>query len=380
MSDGAETRAASSPSSVATARAAHPVFGRLGLSLATVGAGMIAALTLVALLLGAWPFVWLGVNGIVCCGAIGVGAFWPRLRRRALLALAVAVALAAPLLLPIPRGRREGALIRSVSVFGGEPGTPWLSLIDEETLVRAGEGVGWQSPERETLARRGGVWKEYARFEPLGLFERGESVVLDSWLFDRGHYFLALPERDPAGARAPLIVFMHGNGGNFRPFPAWLAPRAAARGIATAYPTWGFGDWDAAGIGRVIAAIDDAAGRFAVDPGRVVLVGLSAGGIGAVRVQNAHPDRFDAVVTISGAPSGGFDPVACARTPFLVIHGERDGHLPVTVSLDLAESIARTGGQAELDLWEKADHTLLLVHRDAVIERILDWSEAHLGR
>ncbi len=358
--------------------------GRFGLWFGSAAGAPLLGLTLLAAWVRSGHFVVLGLGALLLCVAVALGTWSPRRAGRVAAVLAVvALAPTLPILLPIPRARNGDALVRSASVFGGDGGTPWFAGFPERELVRTGERLGWGPAERATLAREGGIASTYEAFEGSGLFERSESVVLDSWVFDRGHYFVAVPPDLAPDERAPLIVFLHGNGGNFRALPGWLARDAEARGIATVYPTWGFGSWlsDEA-VARVLAVIDDAARRSPVDPDRVVLVGLSAGGIGAVHVAQRHPERFRGVVTISGAPFGPFGeviPEAAARLPFLAFHGKRDGHVRVSSTRELAEKLEAAGGEIDYREFPDEDHTLMKVRRAEIVAAILDWAVPRFG-
>jgi predicted esterase len=354
----------------------HPIWGRLGLSLASTFGSILLCLTLLAVALGGWHFVAMGTGALLLCLATALASWLPRRRRLAAGIAAVGLIVSLPVLLPVPHASESGdALIRSHSVFGGDGGTPWFAGLPERALVRTGEKVAWQQQEAETVARFGGVHTTYSELD--GLFARTESRVLDSWLFDRGHYFLAVPPDASSQRPAPLVVFLHGSGGNFQAFPAWLAPFAAKRGIATAYPTWGYGDWqtpDAAT--RVAEVIDHAAATAPIDPKRVVLCGLSAGAVGAVSVQAALPGRFRGVALISGAPFRTLDGAARTGTPWYLVHGQRDGHLPFQRSVDLARTLREAGSPVTFDeqRYVEFDHALLLVRHDEVFGGILDWA------
>ena len=379
-------RAADAPFGVAPARPARPRARRLTgpqrlalFGLSAWGA-LVAPPTLIAIGAGSPRVALLGLAAL----GLGLGpclAAWSR--RRGALVAALLIAPSIPIVAPRAGPRHEGALVRSCRLPGPGVGAddalaPWFAGLPEEELIRAGEAVGWRGRERATVARRGGVWREYARFEGRGLFERDPSLVLDAWLADRRHYWLATPPGASPAAPAPLLVFLHGSGGPFRAYPAWLAQDAAEAGFATAYPTWGFGDWlsDEA-ADRVAAVIDDAARRAPVDPRRVVLVGLSAGGMGAVWVQRRHPDRFVGVVALSGAPFGPWqrlEPAVAARAPWLVVHGAQDGHVPVSAARRLVQALREAGGAVDYVEHPDDDHTLLLVRRAEVVGGLLAWA------
>ena len=353
----------------------------LGLFAAACMGSLTLGLSAFAALLGTWHFVALGGSALLLCVALGLASWWPRRRRQALVAALLGLVPALSLLLPLPQEQEGAALIRSRSVFG-ERGTPWFAGLPEAELVRAGEGLGWRGHEARSVERLGGVASVYPALAP-GLFERQESLVLDSWVLDRGHYFFALPPTASRSRKAPLLVFLHGNGGNFRVYASWLAPLASKAGIATAFPTWGFGNWRSpAALQRVLEVIDDAGRSGEVDPERVLLVGLSAGALGAVEMLLAKSERFRGLALISGAPLEPLSPEqarAAARVPAFLVHGDLDGHLPVEGPRRFAAALRAAGGSVHYDEVSGADHTLLLFEHERILEELLAWARPLLG-
>ena len=61
--------------------------------------------------------------------------------------------------------------------------------------------------------------------------------------FSNGHYYLFLPETVP-GERVPCLVFLHGMGGNIKPY-FWVLSRISTRmKCAVIAPTFGMGFWE----------------------------------------------------------------------------------------------------------------------------------------
>ncbi|MGF1627249.1 MAG: alpha/beta hydrolase family esterase, partial [Alphaproteobacteria bacterium] len=142
---------------------------------------------------------------------------------------------------------------------------------------------------------------------------------------DGGAYFVALPEQ-PAGA--PAVVYLYGYGGSgVRTMgnAGFLAP-FTGRGYAVLVPealpmrpgeprAWSFRVGDYASprddVAFIRAAIDDAAGRFGLDRGRVLVAGFSIGGSMTWDIACLAPDTAAAYAPVAG---GFWDPLpdACA--------------------------------------------------------------------
>jgi predicted esterase len=81
----------------------------------------------------------------------------------------------------------------------------------------------------------------------------------------------------------------------------------------------------------VLAALDRTAAEHPLDPGRIMLMGMSNGGIGAYFLAIRHPERFAAVVPMAGAlPPSQWDRLS-SLIPLGVylIHGVHDQVMPV---------------------------------------------------
>jgi polyhydroxybutyrate depolymerase len=177
-----------------------------------------------------------------------------------------------------------------------------------------------------------------------------------------GEYRIVLPETAPRGA----VVFLHGWAalaeGIVLTDP--LARDVAARGYALIAPQGvargdsGRPDWavrDGRGHSRddvafLRAVMDDAAGRFGIDRGAVLLAGFSRGGSFVWDAACAAPDLAAAYAAVAG----GFwrpHPAACAGPVRLHhTHGFSDTVVPLE-GRRLREDVAQADVFAGLDLW-----------------------------
>ncbi len=128
---------------------------------------------------------------------------------------------------------------------------------------------------------------------------------------------IVVPDGAQRGAARPLVVFLHGRGGNERSElgdPLFRAlRRLGRRAPVIAFPDGGDhsywhdrrdGDWGRYVVGEVIPAVGR---RVRVDTRRVAIGGISMGGFGAFDIARLHPHRFCAAAGHSPAlwQSGG---------------------------------------------------------------------------
>lgn len=182
-------------------------------------------------------------------------------------------------------------------------------------------------------------------------------------------YRLLAPAGRKAGARYPLVLFLHGAGERgtdnlvqLAYLPAWLAEPANRE----AFPCfvlapqcrpemkWADVDWSAGKSSPqkpaptldmlgAIAALEETLQTAPVDPERVYLTGLSMGGYGTWDLAARMPERFAAILPICG---GGDEATAgkIASLPVWCFHGDADGAVPVERSRAMIAALRAAGG------------------------------------
>ena len=152
------------------------------------------------------------------------------------------------------------------------------------------------------------------------------------------------PAYDPKVA-FPLVVCLHGAGFTGDSYLERWAKRLGGSHIL-ACPTSMAGTWwTRPSEELVFATIKTVRARYRIDPDRIYLTGMSNGGIGAWIIGMHHAPRFAAVAPMAS----GIDQVLfpflenLRHTSLYVIHGAKDRIMPVWLSRNVTNELARLG-------------------------------------
>lgn len=195
-----------------------------------------------------------------------------------------------------------------------------------------------------------------------------------------------LPEGLPRGA--PLVVVLHGctqRAGAYAAAAGWLA-LADRYGFAVVAPeqspannpnrcfNWyepGHAHRDAGEPASVRAMVDEMVGAYDLDPSRIFISGLSAGGAMAAVMLAAYPDVFAGGAVIAGLPYGAADNLLEALSAMRGARGLSGDELTERV-LDETRAADRL---PRLSIWHgDADAT---VHHSNGLEAARQWATAH---
>jgi predicted peptidase len=185
-------------------------------------------------------------------------------------------------------------------------------------------------------------------------------MVLDGHLRD---LWMFIPKDYSPSKKWPAIVFLHGL---FEAGSDGEAALSAGLGpvIAQSPETWKFivvfpqsdGTWKGPERERLaIKSLDLAMSRYSIDSERVILAGLSYGGLGAFQIGARHPDRFAAVVSVSGRKD--LASAAMLKTvPVWAFHSRGDPFVSYESSEAMCQAVTHNGGNARLTLFPSMDH------------------------
>lgn len=152
-----------------------------------------------------------------------------------------------------------------------------------------------------------------------------------------------------------------------------------------------FGNWSAE-IASLHDTVEGAIERGIVDSNRICVAGWDrAAYIGLIAVTE-HPELFQCAITIGGVidvrlygppPEGTPSPAALAErfhVPVMIAHGRRDNLHPFQQSRAFHRALEDAGAEAELILFDDADHAILRPKdRQDLYTRVADFLASHLG-
>jgi predicted peptidase len=114
------------------------------------------------------------------------------------------------------------------------------------------------------------------------------------------------------------------------------------------------GGWDARSL---IALLADVVRKYRVETTQIYLTGLSMGGAGAWTLAAAHPEKFAAVVPVSGVGDPSMA-TKLATVPIWVFHGAQDQIISVEWSRKMVAAIKAAGGTINYTEFPKAKHNI----------------------
>jgi len=174
-------------------------------------------------------------------------------------------------------------------------------------------------------------------------------------------YLLWMPEpaQRPAGGW-PLVIFLHGSGERGNDLARVKAngpPKYAAAGrrfpfvlVAPQLPADQVWQSDA-----LDALISNLLEGLPVDADRVLITGLSLGGIGAWRYAMDYPQRLAGIAPVCGGGDPGGAP-RLVRLPIWAFHGARDDVVPLAAEQRVVDAVNAAGGRAKFTVYPEVGH------------------------
>jgi predicted esterase len=185
-------------------------------------------------------------------------------------------------------------------------------------------------------------------------------------------FLLHVPERPAPDGGWPVVVAVHGAGGDERMFfggygAGVIRALADAHGVAVITPRAPL-TTDA-----IIALVDGLSAGEALDAGRVALLGHSMGAAVVGRAALERPDRFRAVACIAGSCGTG---VAAGAPPALLVAGALDPLFRIDNLAAQAAALGEGGRDVVFRRYDDEGHTLVV---GAALPGAVEWLAGHLA-
>lgn len=195
--------------------------------------------------------------------------------------------------------------------------------------------------------------------------------------FRTGHYFALVPDA-ANGERLPCLVFLHGMGGNMKPYLWVLSGLGKRVKCVVIAPTFGIGNWDRPGGAElVVKVVREAVTTLPVDPERIFLLGYSNGAMGVTRAAIQEPELFRGLIYLSPVTEDNLFslPEFLSRSKdrrIVFLHGGRDARIPKEFVKGTVANLQQLGCDVDLRVYEDEDHFLLFSQPDAVLGDIVE--------
>ena len=186
-------------------------------------------------------------------------------------------------------------------------------------------------------------------------------------------YLLYLPRNHGRSTQWPLLIFLHGSGerghdleivrhgGLPGEVEKAIAGKADAKLCKQILDEFVFvapqcpqnSSWTPE---LVIALIEHICNMLPIDRDRVCLTGFSMGGFGTWQTACEYPDRFAAIVPISGGGGGGDVQQAerLKNLPIWAFHRAKDETVPLIASQAMVDAVRKCGGHVEFTVYPEA--------------------------
>ena len=180
-------------------------------------------------------------------------------------------------------------------------------------------------------------------------------------------YRVYLPTKYDPSRKYPLIVLLHGAGGDESDFlegyagqfpklaeeHGYILASVSGRGPVTGYAKANGSEQD------VIDVMDFVKNRYSVDPARIYLGGHSMGGGGTWRVGGVYADRFAGLIPIAGTSTAvlaGLDTLVKRKLPVMMVCGEKDALVAVAGCREVADKAKAANAPVTYKEYAAGDH------------------------
>ncbi len=219
--------------------------------------------------------------------------------------------------------------------------TQYLTVEDRERAESSLQAI--LIHPQASLERVSAVLQEGRTYEaaPVGMLPSQPVQVGDKTF----SYGLFVPPAYGPDVAWPLVVCLHGAGFTGDSYLERWATRLGEWSILACPTTMAGTWWTRPSEELVLATIEAVRARYRIDPDRIYLTGMSNGGIGAWMIGMHQAPRFAAVAPMASGIDDVLFPFLenLRHTSLYVIHGARDQIMPVWLSRNVTNELARLG-------------------------------------
>jgi predicted esterase len=166
-----------------------------------------------------------------------------------------------------------------------------------------------------------------------------------------------------ATSPAPLVVLLHGLGGDARSFLKQFKRDADDRGVILLSVQSSDDTWpkrpakdSEADVANIKAAVAQISAKAGVDPKRTTIMGFSDGASYALTVGLAFSDLFPRIVAFSPGYAIG-PPLLDTKQRIFIAHARHDPVLPASNTKQMAEALERAGYAPQVH-WFNGGHAI----------------------
>ena len=161
----------------------------------------------------------------------------------------------------------------------------------------------------------------------------------------------------------PTIVFLHGvgeqGGDGIQCRTVGLGPEIARRNgtfpFIVVFPQTG-GDWTSdESDKRMTDALFDAEKNYSIDKDRIILTGMSSGGLGTWSLGARHPDIFSCLVPMAGWADDN-DVPKLTHYPIWCLHNDGDFIVSSGNTKDMISRLESAGGHPKATIYPESGH------------------------
>ena len=224
--------------------------------------------------------------------------------------------------------------------------------------------------------------EQRAEYRALGSVSRYTLAQLWGGTFDVGHvYHYVPPASASTGAQLPVIIALHGFGGNNKAYLYTWEKFGNRNTYIVLCPSFGFGFWGRGGSDAVERVRQYAIEKLNGDPDRIYLAGYSNGSLGVSRTIAVHPDHYAGAVFISPAidmsvlDSKQFLD-AWGQRPILCVTGGADARISESGVSRNMETLKKSGLRCTYKIFTTEDHFLMFEPDGSCFAEIERWLKA----